>query len=205
MNLLLPPAQVVLSRTSSFWRVRVGENVRARHQAQSQERAENCVECKAEAGPPRGDAGVCNEEVVDEVKDAVAHQGSDYEPGISFEAENGEQGESEGDSDFDPEGALRSAHHGKQDVVGGDDDEEGGIEGAVAVQADEGGEAGDGEREQQADQVFHWGASGEECSAVGHHDQEIASGDGLGMIADRPAILCRKRCPLSSPWIGRVQ
>src|SRR5437016_155575 len=160
MNLLLPPAQVVLSRTSSFWRVRVGENVRARHQAQSQERAENCVECKAEAGPPRGDAGVCNEEVVYEVKDAVAHQGSDYEPGISFEAENGEQGESEGDSDFDPEGALRSAHRGKQDVVGGDDDEEGGIEGAVAVQADEGGEAGDGEREQQANQVFHWGPRG---------------------------------------------
>jgi hypothetical protein len=29
--------------------------------------------------------------VVDEVKDAVAHQGGDYEPGISYEAENGEQ------------------------------------------------------------------------------------------------------------------
>src|SRR6266481_3005352 len=87
-----------LSRASSVWCVRVGENVRAPHQTQSQERAENCVKCKAESGPPRGDAGVCNEEVVDEIKDAVTHQGGDYEPGISFEAENGEQGESEGDS-----------------------------------------------------------------------------------------------------------
>src|SRR5579864_6001243 len=135
-----------LSRASSVWRVRVGEEVRVRHQTESQERAENCVECKAEAGPPRGDAGVCNEEVVDEVKDAVAHQVGDYNPEIPLETENDEQGKAQGNSDFDPEGALRSAHDGKQDVVGGDHDEDGGIEGTIAVPADEDGEAGDGER-----------------------------------------------------------
>ena len=42
----------------------------------------------------------------------------DYKPKISFEAENGEEGKPAGDRGFDPEGALRSAHPGKQDVVG---------------------------------------------------------------------------------------
>ena len=125
------------------WRLFGGYRiVRAHQQARGQQRAENCVEGQTEAGPPVRDAGVSNEEVMDEVKDAVGHEGGDYKPKTSFEAENGKQGESAGDSDFDPESALRSAHHGKQDVVGGDDDEDGGVEGTVAVKADEGGEAG---------------------------------------------------------------
>ena len=104
---------------------------------------------------------------MDEVKAAVGNERGDYKPKTSFEAENGKQGKSAGDSDFDPKSALRSAHHGKQDVVGGDDHEDGGIEGTVAVKADEGSEASNGQGEQQADHVFQWWPQGMEDSRGG--------------------------------------
>ena len=45
-----------LSGAFLVWCVLVGEDVRARHQTLRQERAENCVECKAKSGRwgPRG-------------------------------------------------------------------------------------------------------------------------------------------------------
>src|SRR5882762_2966977 len=67
-------------------RVRVERKARAPHQAQGQQRAENSIECQTETGPPMWYAGVFNEQVMDEIKNAVAQKGGDYEPKVSFEA-----------------------------------------------------------------------------------------------------------------------
>jgi hypothetical protein len=60
------------------------------HEAHRQPRPDQDIKCQTETWPPVRYPGVFNEPVMDEVKDSVPNHGSDYEPKISLEAEDGE-------------------------------------------------------------------------------------------------------------------
>jgi len=48
------------------------------HQAHRQEHTEKRIECQAKTRPPVRHTGVVDEEVMDEVENAVPNKGSDY-------------------------------------------------------------------------------------------------------------------------------
>ena len=73
-----------MSTEKSVWRP---------HQAHSQPCTENYIRCKAKPGPPLRNTGFVDEEVTDEVKDAVTNKSSDHQPIVPLEAENGKQHE----------------------------------------------------------------------------------------------------------------
>lgn len=56
---------------------------------------------------------VLNEPVMDEVKNSVANDGSDREPKILPEAEDGKQQKSAGHNDFNYQCLPGSSHHGE--------------------------------------------------------------------------------------------
>ncbi len=64
------------------------ERRRVPDQTHCQPRADNHVKCQAETGPPARHAGVIDESGVDEVKESVAHKGSDYQPRSLLKAEH---------------------------------------------------------------------------------------------------------------------
>jgi hypothetical protein len=86
------------------------------------------------------DAGIFNEEVMKEIKNAMPRHGDGYKPEIFLETDYGECRESTGDGNFNSERSPGSAHHGKEHVIGSDDDENRGIKGSRQVKTDHGGE-----------------------------------------------------------------
>jgi len=126
------------------------------YQEQRERHSERCIKGQAKAGPPVRYARVVDEEVMNEVKEAVSDGCSDHNPEICFEPKYREQQEEERDCAFDDEHAVGSAHGGKQYVVGSDDDQHGWVKGTVAGKDDPNEKASHERRQYQSDQVFHF-------------------------------------------------
>lgn len=102
---------------------------------------------QAERRPPCRHPGIGHHVSVKEIKESMSDECSDNQPKILLEADYRNQqktGEHEG-LRFD--GITGSSDHGKQDVVGGNNNEQRGIERTIPVEADQGRDDGDRKRE----------------------------------------------------------
>src|SRR5262245_42326432 len=83
--------------------------------------------------PPGGDAGVCDDVAVDGVLNAMGREPTNDDPWTCLESGNGRDHEQSHDDRFEEHGFNRADHRRKQHVVRRNHDQDGGIEGSIAI------------------------------------------------------------------------
>jgi hypothetical protein len=90
-----------------------------------------------------------------QIKQAVPGERRSHDPQVALEPEDDRDQEHARGRQFGVQGVRRAAHHREQVVVGRDDDQNGGVEGAIPVQSDHAREHGDASARRDSDQIWH--------------------------------------------------
>src|SRR5437016_4232975 len=109
----------------------------APYQQNGQQPTGDNIECQAETGPPHRDARILNEQTMKKVENTVSSQSRDNEPEILLEPRHRNNHKRTRHQGLDQEGMYGRSYDRKQNVICGDDDQQGWVENTVAVKSNE--------------------------------------------------------------------